>query len=68
MISVATAEDLLIMKVLAGRHQDEQYLQGLVIAQGDRLDWDYCLRMAADLGEAIDQPLVNRIEELRAAD
>jgi hypothetical protein len=68
MISVATAEDLLIMKVLAGRPQDEQDLQGLVIAQGEFLDWDYCLRVAADLGEAIDQPLVSRIQSLRTSD
>jgi hypothetical protein len=64
-ISVATAEDLLIMKVLAGRPQDEQDLKGLVVAQGEQLDWDYCLRVAADLAEAIDQPLVDRIEALR---
>ena len=31
-VSVATAEDLIIMKVLAGRPQDEQDLQGLVMA------------------------------------
>jgi hypothetical protein len=46
----------------------EQDLQALVVAQGENLDWDYCLRLAADLGEAVDQPLVSRIEALRAAD
>jgi hypothetical protein len=64
-VAVATAEDLLIMKVLAGRPQDELDLQGLVIAQGNRLDWNYCLRVAADLSQAIDQDLVGRIQSLR---
>jgi hypothetical protein len=67
MISVATAEDLLVMKVLAGRPQDEQDLRALVVAQGEHLDWDYCLRLAAELGEAIDQPLVSQIESLRTS-
>lgn len=65
-VSVATAEDLVVMKVLAGRPQDEQELRGLVIAQGDRLDWDYCLKLAVDLGEALGHDLVGRICALRA--
>ena len=60
-IAVATAEDLLIMKVLAGRPQDDQDVQGLVIAQGKHLDWNYCLHLAAELGEALGQDLVARI-------
>ena len=47
-LPVATAEDLIIMKVLAGRPQDDQDVRGLAIAQGDRLDWDYCLRVGAN--------------------
>jgi len=65
-VSVATAEDLLIMKVLAGRPQDEQDLYGLVIAQGNHLDWEYCLSLASDLGQAIGQDLVSRVRSLRA--
>lgn len=65
-VSVATAEDLLIMKVLAGRPQDEQDLYGLVLAQGNRLDWEYCLSLASDLGQAIGQDLVSRVRSLRA--
>jgi hypothetical protein len=65
-VSVATAEDLVIMKVLAGRPQDEQDLQGLAIAQGSSLDWDYCLYVAKELGEAIDQDLLGRVHALRS--
>jgi hypothetical protein len=67
MVPVARAEDLLIMKVLAGRPQDAQDVQGLVIAQGDSLDWDYCLRVASDLGEAIGHDLAARVSELRSS-
>lgn len=66
-VPVVSGEDLLIMKVLAGRPQDDQDVRGLVIAQGDRLDWEYCLRVGGELGEAIGQDLVGRIRILRGA-
>jgi hypothetical protein len=64
-VRVATAEDLILMKVLAGRPQDEQDLLGLVLTKGNRLDWEYCLSVGADLGEAIGQDLTGRIRKLR---
>jgi hypothetical protein len=64
-VAVATAEDLLIMKILAGRPQDDQDVQGLVVAQGQHLAWNYCLSLGAELGEAVGQDLVTRIKSLR---
>lgn len=64
-VAVATAEDLIIMKALAGRPRDDQDLQGMVIAQGAYLDWDYCESTAADLGEALGIDLAARIRALR---
>ena len=64
-VSVATAEDLLIMKAMAGRPQDEQDMRGIMIARGDELDWDYCLSMAEKLGEAVGQDLLARLRALR---
>jgi Nucleotidyltransferase of unknown function (DUF6036) len=64
-VPVATAEDLIIMKALAGRPRDEQDLQGLVVAQGDSLDWVYCERVATELGEALGVDLVAKIRSLR---
>lgn len=64
-ISVVTAEDLLMMKVLAGRPQDDQDIQGLMIAQGRRLDWNYCMQLAVELGEALGQDLATRIATLQ---
>jgi hypothetical protein len=64
-VSVATAEDLVIMKVLAGRPQDDQDVEGMLIAQADKLDWGYCLQVAGELGVAIGQDLVQRINSFR---
>ena len=64
-VLVATAEDLLIMKILAGRPRDQQDVEGIVNAQGESLDWEYCLRTAQLLGDAIDQDLVSHVEKLR---
>ncbi len=65
-IPVATAEDLLILKILAGRPRDEEDVKGLVIAAGDHMDWKYCLRVAADLGEALGVDLKTRVELLKS--
>jgi predicted nucleotidyltransferase len=64
-IAVATAEDLLIMKLLAGRPKDEQDIEGLMIAQGRTLDWNYCSQLAKQLGDALGQDLVTRISALQ---
>jgi hypothetical protein len=65
-IAVATAEDLLIMKLLAGRPKDDQDIEGLMIAQSSNLDWNYCSSLAAQLSEAVGQDLVTRITALRS--
>jgi len=62
---VATAEDLIIMKTLAGRPRDDQDLRGLVIAQGAHIDWDYCESTATELGKALGIDLAARIRALR---
>ena len=53
------------MKVLAGRPQDDQDVRGMVLAQSDRMDWDYCLNVARELGEAVGQDLESRVRTLR---
>lgn len=49
----------------AERPRDDQDLEGLVIAQGDTLDWGYCEQTAAELGEALGIDLVAKIRQLR---
>src|SRR5262249_33108130 len=64
-IAVATAEDLLIMKVFAGRPKDDQDARGIATVRGHNLDWEYCLNTAAQLGEAVGQDLAGRIQTLK---
>jgi Nucleotidyl transferase of unknown function (DUF2204) len=64
-VAVATAEDLLVMKLLAGRPQDEQDITGLIIAKGDKLDWIYCQHVADELGLALGLDLASRVRNLR---
>lgn len=64
-VSIATTEDLMVMKTLAGRPQDDQDVRGMLIVQRDHIDWEYCLRIAGELGEAVDQDLVGRLLRLR---
>ena len=64
-IQIATAEDLILMKCLAGRPQVDQDIAGIVRAQRETLDWDYCETIARQLGEAVDVDLVDKIKSLR---
>ena len=63
-IEVAS-EDLLVMKILAGRPQDELDIRGIVGAQRDHLDWDYCLNIGRELGDALGIDLATTIRALR---
>ncbi|MEI6257106.1 MAG: hypothetical protein WCQ77_10730 [Planctomycetota bacterium] len=62
---VATVEDLLVMKALAGRPQDDQDIRGLVAAAGAGIDWDRCLAVADTLGSAIDLDIAVRLRTAR---
>lgn len=64
-IPVVCVEDLLVMKALAGRPQDEADIQGLVDVQRDAIDWERCLATARSLGKAIDIDIAGRLEATR---
>ena len=64
-ISVVTAEDLLVLKILAGRPQDEQDARGIAKAQSQRIDWDDYLDVSQELGDALDQDLATPMRRLR---
>jgi uncharacterized nucleotidyltransferase DUF6036 len=66
-VPVITAEDLLVMKVLAGRPQDVQDAAGIVQAQSRNLDWNHCLTVGKELGDAVGQNLVALLEQLRGS-
>ncbi len=62
---VATAEDLILMKLLAGRSQDNQDINGILAVHRKDLDWDYCLGVAGQLQEALGMDIVDRMNQLR---
>lgn len=64
-VPVVTAEDLLLMKVVAGRPRDTEDARRIVIRQGDRFDWAYVLEVGRQLEEAIAQDLVAQLRALR---
>lgn len=66
-VPVVAIEDLLVMKALAGRPQDEQDIRGLIAANGDAIDWPGCLALARRLGEAVDVDVAGRIEAARTS-
>ena len=64
-IPVVSAENLVLMKVLAGRPRDMDDVAKIVIRQMDHFDWNYVMRIAGELEEAIGQDLVTHLERLR---
>lgn len=62
---MVSVEDLLVMKALAGRPQDDQDIRGLVAAQRDAIDWTRCLAAAEALGAAVDVDMAGRLRTAR---
>lgn len=67
-IPVVTAEDLLVMKLLAGRPRDQQDAMGIVMIQGGSLDLEYCRQIARDLGDAVGIDLVMQLEKILSSE
>ena len=65
-IFVATPEDLVLLKILAGRPRDLQDVEGIVEIQAKQLDWQYCLAVAKRFEAAVDIDLVQQIERLQS--
>ena len=64
-VPVASAEDLIVMKVLAGRRKDEEDVAAILSAQGSKLDLDLIRSTLHDLSAALAQddllPLFERL-------
>jgi hypothetical protein len=64
-LTVASAEDLVVMKSFAGRDQDWADVQGIIRRQGRKLDWDYIELHARAMAEIAENPnLVVRLRTL----
>ena len=64
-VQVATSEDLILMKLLANRPQDDQDIVGILAVQGGSIDWGYCESVARELEEVVERELVLAICRLR---
>ena len=52
----ASAEDLIVFKAFAARPKDWIDIEGIVIRQGDRLDWELIQRYLSPLVELKEEP------------
>lgn len=65
-LRTASAEDLIVMKSLAGRGTDWQDVEGILARQAGALDWRYLLNQLASLAELFpDGDPVPRLTQLR---
>ena len=64
-VPVATAEDLLLMKLMAGRPQDIGDVKGIVEQSRGLIDWSYCEKLAGLLDEVVQIDLLNSLERLK---
>ena len=64
-VFVATAEDLILLKLIADRPQDRQDIRGIVEVQAEQIDWDYCIEIGKQLKDAVSFDVEARIAELR---
>jgi hypothetical protein len=62
---VATAEDLILMKLLASRPRDSDDVEKLAQKHGSNLDWDYLTTTAQQLDEALALDIVTPLQQLR---
>ncbi len=62
----ASKEDMVVLKAFAGRAKDWVDLEGILIRQGDDLDWDLVLQELTPLCELKESPeIVDRLIQLR---
>ncbi len=64
MVRIATAEDLLIHKIIASRPQDFQDIEGILLRQR-KLDWKYMEHWLRLFGEALERPLWEELLKIR---
>ncbi len=61
-----SAEDLIVMKAFADRALDWHDVKGIIIRQGEVLDWEYVFKQLTPLCELKEHPeIVTRLEKMR---
>jgi hypothetical protein len=62
LVPVVSAEDLLLMKALAGRPRDLEDLRGILIRQGEKMDLNRARTLARELDEAVGSDVLARLD------
>jgi hypothetical protein len=66
-VRTCSAEDLVVMKAVAGREQDWLDIKGVLVRQGKRLDWHALIRELRPLCELKEAPeILEQLQGLRA--
>ena len=65
-LRTCSAEDLIVLKAFADRPKDWVDVEGVIIRQGDRLDWRYTVAELAPLAALKEAPdIVTRLERAK---
>lgn len=64
-LPVVSAEDLILMKLLASRPRDTDDVRNIMLRQGPALDWNYLLEIGQQLQQAVDQDLLSELQRLK---
>jgi hypothetical protein len=66
-LRTCSAEDLIVLKVFAAREKDWVDVEGVIVRQGELLDWPYVRSQLAPLAELKEEPeLLDELERRRA--
>lgn len=67
-LTTCSAEDLVVLKAFADRPRDWADLDGVVVRQGDQLDWPYIVAQLEPLCQLKEAPeILTRLDEVRRA-
>ncbi len=65
-LTTCSAEDLVILKAIAGRGRDWSDIEGIAVVQRDRLDWACVTDVLESLSEVFDSgPVLDQLAEIR---
>jgi hypothetical protein len=62
---VVTSEDLIIMKLFAGRPRDIEDVEGILALRHDEIDWNYLQKNAEGLGEMVGMDLITQLRQMK---